>query len=52
MGDAVLLDRPDEVLSGIGFDFPVNKYFQVIAEAASHQVHGWPNAKRFPQQSS
>ena len=35
MGGAVLLDRPDEFLSGIGFDFPVNKHFQLIAEVRS-----------------
>ena len=35
MGDAVLLDRPDEFLAGLGFDFPVNKHFQLIAEARS-----------------
>jgi hypothetical protein len=35
MGDAVLLDRPDEFLSGVGFDFAINKHFQLIAEARS-----------------
>ncbi len=30
-----LLDRPDELLTGIGFDFPVNRYFQPIAELRS-----------------
>ena len=35
MNDAVLLDRPDEFLAGLGFDFPVNKHFQLIAEARS-----------------
>jgi hypothetical protein len=35
MGGAVLLDRPDEFLSGLGFDFPINKHFQIIAEARS-----------------
>jgi hypothetical protein len=35
MGGAVLLDRPDEFLSGVGFDFPINKHFQLIAEARS-----------------
>jgi len=38
--DAVLLDRPDEFLSGIGFDFPVNKYFQPILELRSTQYVG------------
>jgi hypothetical protein len=35
MGDAVLLDRPDEFLAGLGFDFPINQHFQLIAEARS-----------------
>ncbi len=35
MNDAVLLDRPDEFLAGLGFDFPINKHFQIIAEARS-----------------
>jgi hypothetical protein len=34
-GDFVLLDRPDEFLSGIGFDFPLNEHFQPIAEVRS-----------------
>lgn len=32
MGEAVLLDRPNELLVGVGLDFPVNKHFQPIAE--------------------
>ena len=46
MGDAVLLDRPDEFLSGVGFDFPVNKHFQLIGEARSTMYVGGrtPNA--------
>jgi hypothetical protein len=45
-GDAVLLDRPDEFLSGIGFDFPINKHFQPMAELRSTQYVGGhtPNA--------
>jgi len=35
MNDAVLLDRPDEFLSGIGIDYTVNKHFQLIGEARS-----------------
>jgi len=35
LGDFVLLDRPDEFLAGIGFDFPVNEHFQPIAEVKS-----------------
>ena len=45
-GDFVLLDRPDEWLSGIGFDFPVNEHFQPIAEVRSTAYVGGktPNA--------
>ncbi|HVF51023.1 MAG TPA: hypothetical protein VNA19_13095 [Pyrinomonadaceae bacterium] len=32
VGKVSLLDRPDEFISGIGFDFPVNKHFQPMAE--------------------
>jgi hypothetical protein len=40
-GDAVLLDRPDELVAGVGFDFPINKHFQPIAELKSiHYVGG------------
>ena len=39
-GDATLLDRPDEVISGIGVDFPVNRYFQPILEFRSTQYVG------------
>jgi hypothetical protein len=35
MNNAVLLDRPDELLAGIGFDFPVNEHFQLIGEVRS-----------------
>jgi hypothetical protein len=37
VGDFVLLDRPDELIAGIGFDFPINKHFQPIAEVRSTQ---------------
>ncbi len=45
-GTVSLLDRPDEFIAGIGFDFPVNKFFQPIAELKSvHYVGGrTPNA--------
>jgi hypothetical protein len=45
-GDFVLLDRPDEWLSGVGFDFPVNEHFQPIAEVRSTAYIGGktPNA--------
>jgi hypothetical protein len=44
--EAVLLDRPDEFLAGIGFDFPVSKYIQPILELRSTQYVGGrtPNA--------
>ncbi|HYW72493.1 MAG TPA: hypothetical protein VE961_15760 [Pyrinomonadaceae bacterium] len=32
-----LLDRPDEVIAGVGVDFPVNKWFQGIGEFRSTQ---------------
>ncbi len=45
-GDLTLLDRPDELLAGVGVDFPVNKHFQPILEARSTQYVGGrtPNA--------
>jgi hypothetical protein len=45
-GSAALLDRPDELIAGIGVDFPVNKYVQPIAEFRSTQYvgGGTPNA--------
>ncbi len=46
LGDAALLDRPDEVIAGVGIDFPVNQHFQPILEVKSvHYVGGrTPNA--------
>lgn len=45
-GELVLLDRPDEWLSGIALDFPINRYFQAIGELrATNYVGGrTPNA--------
>ena len=45
-GTFTILDRPDEVLAGIGVDFPVNKYLQPIFEFRSTQYVGGrtPNA--------
>jgi K319-like protein len=44
-GKVSLLDRPDEFIAGVGFDFPVNKHFQPIAELKSIQyLGGTPNA--------
>lgn len=44
--DVNLLDRPDEFITGIGLDFPINKHFQLIGEMKSvHYVGGrTPNA--------
>ena len=39
-GDFVLLDRPNELLAGVGFDFPLSKRFQPIAEVRSTQYVG------------
>jgi hypothetical protein len=45
MNNAVLLDRPNEALFGIGFDFPINQHFQLIAEArATKYLGGTDNA--------
>ena len=43
---STLLDRPNEFIAGLGFDFPINKYFQPIAEFRSTQYVGshTPNA--------
>ena len=45
-GTFVLLDRPNELQSSFGVDFPVNKYFQPIAEFRSLYYIGGhtPNA--------
>jgi hypothetical protein len=34
-GKVTLLDRPDELVSGVGMDFVVNKHFQIITELKS-----------------
>src|SRR5437016_4701374 len=41
-----LLDRPDEVIAGIGVDFPINKYVQPMIEFRSTEYVGGrtPNA--------
>ena len=46
MRGAVLLDRPNELLAGVGFDFPVTKHFQLIGEVRSTMYVGdrTPNA--------
>ncbi len=44
--DATLLDRPNEFVAGVGFDFPINKYVQPVFELRSTQYVGGrtPNA--------
>ncbi|HEV7699791.1 MAG TPA: hypothetical protein VGO43_06155 [Pyrinomonadaceae bacterium] len=49
MGDAVLLDRPDELQLGVGFDFPVNKYYQPIVEINSTHYVGSQTPNAFQQ---
>jgi K319L-like, PKD domain len=46
LGDFVLLDRPDELLAGVGFDFPLNEHFQPVVEVRSTTYVGGhtPNA--------
>jgi hypothetical protein len=47
--DATLLDRPDELVGGIGVDLPINKHFQLIGElksityVAGHTPNAFPN---------
>lgn len=45
-GSFTILDRPDELYSAFGMDFPVNKFFQPILEFRSTQYVGGrtPNA--------
>jgi len=45
-GSFTILDRPDELMASIGIDFPVNKFFQPIAEFRTLQYVGGrtPNA--------
>jgi hypothetical protein len=49
-GEFTLLDRPDEFIAGVGFDFPINKYFQPILELRSTQYVGGSlrDSGRFP----
>jgi hypothetical protein len=48
-GDVVLLDRADELLLGVGFDFPVNKWYQPIAEVKSVTYVGGRTPNAMPQ---
>ncbi|MCA1620064.1 MAG: PKD domain-containing protein [Acidobacteria bacterium] len=45
-GKVSLLDRPDEIVAGVGFDFAVNRHFQIITELKSIHYAGGrtPNA--------
>lgn len=45
-GSFTLLDRPDELQTALGIDFPINKYFQPIGEIRSTKYVGGrtPNA--------
>ncbi|HYO63676.1 MAG TPA: hypothetical protein VER08_08610 [Pyrinomonadaceae bacterium] len=47
-GEAVLLDRPNEFISGVGFDFPVNRHFQPMAELKSVWYYGGRTPNAFP----
>jgi hypothetical protein len=47
--DVVLLDRPDEFITGVGFDFPINKHFQPIAELKSVMYVGGATPNAFKQ---
>jgi PKD domain len=44
-----LFDRPDEFITGVGFDFPINKHFQPIAELKSDMYVGGRTPNAFPQ---
>ena len=45
---STLLDRPDEIIAGVGVDFPINKYFQPIGEFRSTQYVGGRTPNAFP----
>src|SRR6201991_4661090 len=49
-GDFILLDRPDEVIAGVGFDFPINERFQPVAELRSTQYVGGRTPNAFENQ--
>jgi hypothetical protein len=48
-GESTLLDRPDELLAGVGFDFPLNKYWQPILEMKSVHYVSSHTTNAFPQ---
>ncbi|MDQ5846896.1 MAG: hypothetical protein M3539_16545, partial [Acidobacteriota bacterium] len=47
-GGFVLLDRANEFLAGVGFDFPVNEHFQLIGEVKSVMYVGGRTLNAFP----
>ncbi len=47
-GNSTLLDRPDEIIAGVGFDFPINRWFQGIGEFRSTQYVGGHTPNAFP----
>ncbi len=47
-GDVSLLDRGDELVAGIGVDFPINKHFQFITEMKSIHYVGGRTPAAFP----
>lgn len=48
-GTFTLLDRPDELQTAIGMDFPINKYFQPIGEIRSTKYVGGHTPNAFEQ---
>ena len=46
--EAVLLDRPDEFISGVGVDAVLNKHFQIIGELKSIIYAGGRTPNAFP----
>jgi hypothetical protein len=47
-GKVSLLDRPDELVAGLGMDFVVNKHFQLITELKSIHYTGGHTPNAFP----
>ena len=47
-GKVSLLDRPDELVTGVGFDFPINRHFQPILELKAIHYAGGRTPNSFP----
>jgi hypothetical protein len=47
-GKVNLLDRADELVAGVGFDFVINKHFQIITELKSIEYVGGRTPNAFP----